>query len=76
MSIRFPKMHVAQSVVNRILNVADGLKAPPPAAVDRAPAVAEPELEGELLTQELAAPAPPVTADDATAEQIALKGFL
>lgn len=41
MSIRFPKMHIAQSVVNRILNVADGIQpsptpAPPPAAPDPA----------------------------------------
>jgi len=39
MPIRFPKMHIAQSVVNQILNVADGIPArtqaaptlPPPA---------------------------------------------
>lgn len=41
MTIRFPKVHIATSVVNKILNVADGVNAaarasqlPPPAVPD------------------------------------------
>jgi len=74
--IRFPKMHIASSVVNRILNVADGINAQRPSNADRAPAaVPQPALEGAVLEQNLNAPTPPVTADDNTAQAITLKGL-
>jgi hypothetical protein len=53
--IRFPKMHIAESVVNRILNVADGLPSgasaptPPPYSPN-------PALEGARLNEALAQP--------------------
>lgn len=76
MSIKFPKVHIAQSVVNRILNVADGIEAKRAATalVDRAPNIAPPQ--GEVLDAELGAPQPPVTADDQTADAVALKGLM
>lgn len=73
--IRFPKMHIAQSVVNRILNVADGINASRPSNVDRAPGSPEVATESVVLDQNLNAPTPPVTADDDVAQAIALKGL-
>jgi hypothetical protein len=74
--IKFPRVHIAESVVNRILNLRDELQAPAPAAVDSAPpAVPDPAGQGALIDAQLDMQPPPVTADDPMAEQIALKGL-
>lgn len=63
MPIRFPKMHIAQSVVNQILNAHDEIErsiAPPVAAEPReAPDVADPTLEGAMLDTKLQQPVSP-----------------
>ena len=58
MAIRFPKMHVAASVSNRILNIADGL---PPAIPEMTapPVMPDIEAESDMLTQQLATPPGP-----------------
>jgi hypothetical protein len=61
--IRFPKMHIAQSVVNRILNAHDELEASMPTLAPEptpAPHVPDPTLEGAELDLALDAPAAPV----------------
>jgi hypothetical protein len=78
MSIKFPSVHIAESVVNRILNLRDELgasRAPPPAP-SAPPAVPDPSGQGALLDAELDMQPPPVTADDDTAPAIALKGLV
>lgn len=69
MPINFPSMHIAASVANRILNVADEVgratPATPAAPVPVAPPVPDPAPQGEALNQQLAtpiAPMPPVEA--------------
>ncbi len=59
-SIRFPKMHLAASVSNRILNLADGL--PTPAVEPTLPPI-QPDvpLQGAVLDTQLATP--PVPAE-------------
>lgn len=73
--IRFPRLHLATSVVNRILNVHDGIEAQRAAATDRMPEDPEAAAEGAALDQKLNAPQPPVTADDPTAAAIALRNL-
>lgn len=64
--IRFPKLHIATSVINRILNAADGVGAFNPI---NAPSMPEQNPNGPLLDQQLntppsgAAPEPSVIAD-------------
>ena len=59
-TIRFPKMHIAQSTANRILNIAAGLP-------DVAPATARPPVLPDLGTQDQALTAqletPPAPAE-------------
>ena len=58
--IRFPRMHIAQSVANRILNVANGVgqsnKAPP--------SLPEPLPMGQALDQALTTPPQPMAMPD------------
>ncbi len=56
--IRFPKMHIAASVANRILNIADGLPSivAPPVPDPVLPDVA---LNSDVLNAELATPPGP-----------------
>ena len=58
-SIRFPKMNVAQSTVNRILNVAAGMPAPP---VDPSvpPPLPDVRSESNALDAQLTTPPVPV----------------
>lgn len=60
--IKFPRVHVAESVVNRILNTRDELKAgrsPAPAPTPApAPPVPDPTIPGAELDLELAQPPP------------------
>lgn len=58
--IKFPKVHIATSVVNRIMNLRDELNAPPAPKVSRAPSVPDPTLEGDALTAKLTEPTPDV----------------
>ena len=65
MAIRFPKIHIAASVQNRILNLADDL----PALVREHPApnVPEPGALGQAIDQAVATPPQAAPApDDAT----------
>lgn len=56
--IKFPKVHIAASVVNRILNVRDELGASAPARAPVAPNVPDPTAEGDVIDAKLNAPAP------------------
>lgn len=58
MTIRFPKHHIAESVSNRILNIADGLPSSPsmPMAAPVAPDV---PAQGEALDAQLNTPPVP-----------------
>lgn len=62
MPIRFPKMHIAESVANRIMNLADDMRAGgfiPPGEQSPVPDVpAMPALEGAKLDQALETPPP------------------
>jgi hypothetical protein len=69
--IKFPKMHIAASTVNRILNVADGLKARPRALTATvAPSVPDPALQGAQLDQALQQPVPPVSGSPALGDAL------
>lgn len=57
-SIRFPRLHVAASVTNRILNVADGIPNGNPRAV-APPALPDVPLEGAVLDAKLNTPPAP-----------------
>jgi len=57
--IKFPKVHIATSVVNRILNVHDEVAAKA-AKVSRDPAVPDPTAEGSVIDAKLNAPTPDV----------------
>ncbi len=55
--IPFPKIHIATSVVNRILNIADGIEQQaPPLPM---PQIAEPSVQGAVIDAETAAGPPP-----------------
>jgi hypothetical protein len=77
MPIRFPKMHIAESVINRILNVNDALDiaeraamvAPPMGASVPIAAPSTPpgvEMEGLALNAQIQQPAPPDMAVPST----------
>ena len=76
--IKFPKMHVAASVVNRIMNAKAHIDASQAAsnAADRAPNVPDSVALGGDIDAELNAPQAPVSAEPMLAEEIALKGLL
>lgn len=71
--IRFPKMHIAESVANRILNLADDMRAggfmPPPEPVPPPELPGAPTMEGAQLDQALATPPP---ADMAAPPELAV----
>jgi len=54
-TIRFPKMHLAASVSNRILNVADGLPAVLSDPVE-SPVLPDVAAQGAVLDQQIATP--------------------
>ncbi len=60
MTIKFPKMHVAESVVNRILNIADGIPDQGSQAATVAPQPAVPDSTGQgiALDAQIASAAP------------------
>lgn len=55
MPIRFPRMHIAQSVVNRILNTANQVQ-PSETIMPHLPDVPDPSEEGEAISAALATP--------------------
>ena len=57
--IKFPKVHIATSVVNRILNIADGLEQEAPGIAAPPPTVPDPTVEGQAIDAQLAAPISP-----------------
>lgn len=61
--IKFPKVHIATSVVNRLLNAADHIEAQAQ-AVGSAPSVPDAGPLGEALNTSIAAPAGPMTETD------------
>lgn len=76
--IKFPRIHVAESVVNRILNTRDELRAgarPAPAVVPApAPNVPDPTLPGAELDLKLAQPPPanlPAVNEDPESDELA-----
>lgn len=56
--MKFPKMHIATSVVNRILNVADGLPSGAPAMPAPEPRLPNTADQSALLDAKLEAPIP------------------
>lgn len=59
MTIKFPKVHIATSVTNRILNMADGLPDQASSAVAAPePRIPEVGTQSALLDEKLAAPQP------------------
>ena len=67
--LRFPRMHIAASVQNRILNVLDQL--PPIASELPAPNVPDPSELGAQLDQAVTTPPPAIPAPDDSTEAIA-----
>lgn len=59
--IRFPRMHIAASVMNRIANALEG---DTPLAIDTPPPIVpDPAAEDALVTEMITAPAAPATSD-------------
>lgn len=56
MSVKFPKVHIATSVVNRILNVADGLPAHASALSVPEPEIPDTGAQSLMLNEQLATP--------------------
>ena len=56
MAIKFPKMHIAESVVNRLMNLADDLPEPQAATAAPVPTVPNTALQSIDLDQALAQP--------------------
>lgn len=64
MPIPFPKIHIAESVVNRIQNTLDDI-APMFPSINAAPIPpADPIALGQQIEQQSSTPAPPVAASD------------
>ena len=68
--IPFRTQRLATSVVNRIIDVYDGMQPKP--AEGGMPAAPDPLATGAVLDAKMAAPKAPVDADNATAQDIAL----
>ena len=58
-AIRFPKMHIAQSTANRILNVAAGLPSGAPPAPMIPPVLPDVASQDQVLTAQLETPPAP-----------------
>ncbi len=74
--IKFPKMHIAQSTVNRILNTAKGIESEFP-PIESRPGSMNTILQSELLNTQLHKPtetAPAPDGAEATVTQAALEG--
>jgi hypothetical protein len=71
--IQFRTQRLATSVVNRIMNVFDGL---PPRVQPGMPAAPDVLPEGQLLDQQIYSPKQPADADPQTADAIGLAPLL
>lgn len=69
--MRFPKYHLATSVVNRIMNVANRVQAMP--VPDAAPMMPNPARQGAALDQALNTPPQPVPAPVGSDELVAME---
>ncbi len=84
--IRFPQVHIAESVKNRILNVRDELAQPTPdsaasspesGTVDRTPAVPDTSVQGEAIEEGLSdAPASPQMGEPGSDTAMAVGSIL
>lgn len=77
--IKFPKVHIATSVVNRILNAQDAIAtrmAAPVAEARGAPNVPDPAPLGATLDADIAAPQGPITETDPAMTQDLVTGSL
>jgi hypothetical protein len=72
--IPFPKLHIAESALNRIFNALDGemQSLNPPM---EAPEVPDSTMEGAALEQELETPAPPVSLPPGTEDAAGVGAF-
>lgn len=71
--IKFPRVHIATSVVNRILAIAEGMDSLPSTGI---PSTPEPLAEGDALDKALNTPPPPASADAETTKEIVLADLL
>ena len=71
--MRFPKYHLATSVVNRIMNVANRVQAMP--VPDKAPNIPNPTAQGQALDKALATPPQPVPAPAGSEEVVAMENM-
>ena len=55
---KFPQLHIATSVVNRIMNLRDSVE--PLVAPKPTPTIPDPSMEGGALDAQLLSPTPPV----------------
>lgn len=56
MRLKFPTMHIADSVINRILNAADGIPVVAPTTPTQAPALPDTATQGAMIDAQLAQP--------------------
>jgi len=68
-NVKFPRIHIAESVVNRILNTYDEIElsrqpVEPPTMPEAPPTVPDPAVEGAVLQGELMQPSPPVSGPE------------
>lgn len=72
--MKFPKMHIAASVVNRILNAKDEIEAgrmtSEPTEPTIPPSVPDPAMEGAQLDLNLAQPTPPMAGPEIAEEDL------
>lgn len=66
--MRFPQLHIAESVVNRLLNLADDLEQESDAAISAPPPVTDPTRQSLQLDQALQQPAPNMPPLDESAD--------
>lgn len=78
--IKFPKLHVAESVVNRIMNTADEIRTARQARksvpVPINPTVPDPTMEGAELDMKMSGGVPPVSAPSDPQEAATAAGVL
>ena len=73
MTMRFPKYHLATSVVNRILNVANRVQAMP--LPTQAPQVPDASRQGQAIDNQLATPPASAQAPPGTEEMVAIENM-
>ena len=71
--MRFPKYHLATSVVNRIMNVAKQVQAMP--VPTQSPQVPQAQAQGQAIDQQLATPPAAAEAPQGSDEAVALENM-